>query len=303
MAERLKLNKLTKTPPFRKIAMGTWRTAKDPTVYGYAEIDMTEVNKHLPEYQRKHDVKITPAHLVGKAVAYCLNKNPELNGMLRFNKVYLRENVALFFQVNVPGTGKNKVKKANLSGTTIYKAENLSVAEISKALKQKSSELREDHGKALNKSLAVFKYIPWWLVGKFLDFMSFIIYGLRINLSKFGFPQDPFGSVMITNVGSLGIDIAWAPLCPYTRVPILFTVGSVNPKPVAINDKDIEVHQILPVSMTFDHRFIDGAHAAKLSEEFKNCFAEPEKFLFDQPTTTTSTSEHNDPIPLAAKSE
>jgi pyruvate dehydrogenase E2 component (dihydrolipoamide acetyltransferase) len=94
----------------------------------------------------------------------------------------------------------------------------------------------------------------------------------------FGFPKDPFGSVMITNVGSLGIDVAWAPLCPYTRVPLLLTVGAISEKPWVVDGK-VEVRPIMPIAVTFDHRLIDGIHAAQMAKTFKELFADPEKLL------------------------
>src|SRR5210317_1671131 len=100
--------------------MGTWRTAKDPSVYGLAEIDITETLAHLDAYANKHDVKISPAHLVGKAAAYCLQRRPESNAMIRGGRIYLREHVSLFYQVNIPGEGADKIKKATLSGCTIH---------------------------------------------------------------------------------------------------------------------------------------------------------------------------------------
>jgi pyruvate/2-oxoglutarate dehydrogenase complex dihydrolipoamide acyltransferase (E2) component len=39
------------------------------------------------------------------------------------------------------------------------------------------------------------------------------------------------------------------------------------------------VRPILPIGVTFDHRLIDGVHAAQMSAEFKKCFAEPAKYF------------------------
>ena len=34
---------------------------------------------------------------------------------------------------------------------------------------------------------------------------------------------------MITNIGSIGLDQAYVPLVPYSRVPILIALGAVSP--------------------------------------------------------------------------
>jgi pyruvate/2-oxoglutarate dehydrogenase complex dihydrolipoamide acyltransferase (E2) component len=276
---KLNLTKLTNTSPFRKVAMGTWRGVKDPTVYGLLEIDMKAVNDLLPAYSAKEGVKITASHLVGKATAYCMKRRPEINSMIRGSQIYLREDVTLFYQVNIPGDDKDKVKKATLSGCTIEKAENLSAAGIAKDMQEKVHKIKSKQDKVFKKNMDVIKLLPWCIVGYFLDFISWLNYGLNLNLSLLGVPKDPFGSVMITNVGSLGIDMAWAPLCHYTRVPLLLTICAMTDKAVVI-DGNIEVRPILPITITFDHRVIDGVHASQMAKDFKECFADPEKYLF-----------------------
>lgn len=277
---KVALKKVVDVSPFRKVAMGTWKTAKDPSVYGLVEIDMEKTLLLLPEYSKKHGIKITPAHLVGKAITYCMKRRPEINAMIRGSRIFLRENVALFYQVNIPGEGEDKVKKATLSGAVLHEAEKLETSGIAKALKDKASNIRTGKDLEMKKNMDVFKILPWWFVKYYLDIASFLMYGLNLNLSFLGIPKDPFGSVMITNIGSLGIDIAWAPLCPYTRVPLLLTVGATTEKPVAIEGK-VEVRPILPIAVTFDHRLIDGVHAANMAKDFKKCFAEPEKYLLN----------------------
>ncbi len=274
----LNLKVLDDTSPTRKMAMGTWKTVGDPSVYGLMEVDMSQVLKVLPDYEKKHGLKITPSHLVGKAMAYCMKLRPEINGMIRGSRIYLREDVTLFYQVNLPGNGKDTVKMATLSGTTIPKAETLKLHEIAEALSQKVKAARAGEDREIADNLKVFKYLPWWMSRFYLNIGSWLIYGLNLNMSFLGLPRDPFGSVMITNIGSLGIDVAWAPLCPYSRVPLLITVGAINDKPVAIEGK-VAIRAILPIAVTFDHRLIDGIHAAQMARDFKKCFSEPEVYL------------------------
>ena len=276
----VELIKPKRIPTFRKIAKGTWKDAKDPTVYGQVYVDMTEVDKQLPAYQEKHGVKITPAHIVGRAVCHCMSIRPEINALMRFNKIYFRKHAALFYQVNIPGEGDEKVKKANLSGAVLHEAEQMTLAGIANALKEKAGKIKTGQDKEMKKNMNMFKLIPWSLTGLYLDFVSWLLYTLNLDLRFLGVPKDPFGSVMITNIGGLGIDMAWAPLVPYSRVPLLLAVGAASDMPVAENGQ-VVVKRMLPIGVTFDHRLIDGVHAAQMAGEFKKCFAEPEKYLFN----------------------
>ncbi|MDA9189399.1 2-oxo acid dehydrogenase subunit E2 [bacterium] len=279
--KNLDLKQLKNTSPFRKIAMGTWNTAKDPSVYGIMELDLKKVQDLLPEYQKKHDIKITPAHLIGRAYSLAIKNRPEINSMIRGSKIYLRPSVSLFYQVNVPGkkdASGDQIKKATLSGAVIKDAGSKSTHQISSELKAHAAKIRAGQDKEMKNSMGIFKYLPWCLAKPFLNISSFLMYGLNLNLSALGVPRDPFGSVMITNVGSLGIDLAFAPLCPYTRVPLLFTIGAISDKAWVVDGK-VEVRPILPLVCTFDHRIIDGIHASQIAKDFKTYFAEPEKYL------------------------
>ena len=52
---RVKLKKIKKAAAFRKIAMGTWKTAKDPSTYALCELDMQPVYDLVDEYSKKHN--------------------------------------------------------------------------------------------------------------------------------------------------------------------------------------------------------------------------------------------------------
>ncbi len=263
---------------FRKIAMGSWRTAGDPSVYGLLEIDVTHALKFLEAEQTKTSAKLSIAHLVGKAVARVMQERPEINGLIRFNRIYQRKHVDLFYQVNVPGDPSDPVGKAMLSGEIVRGAENLSVIQISEELGRRAQVIRQGGKGELTASIQTLKLVPWTLMRWALNISSFLIYDLRLNLTWAGLSHDPFGSVMITNVGSLGIDVAWAPLVPYTRVPLLLTVGAIQKRPWVVQDQ-IQIRPIMRIGITFDHRFMDGIHASVMSRLFQLYLAEPDRYL------------------------
>jgi pyruvate dehydrogenase E2 component (dihydrolipoamide acetyltransferase) len=265
-------------PVFRKVAFATWKTASDPSVYAQVDIDMTQAIPFMEKLSADNGVKVTPTHLVAKAITRCMVSRPEINGMIRGGKISLRKHVALFFQVNAPGAGEDKVKGASLSGTTVHQIEDYSTVDIARRLSKNASDIKQGKDASFNQSMQMIRALPWCLVRPFLLFSMWLIYGLNLNLSFLGFPKDPFGSAMITNIGGMGLDIAWAPLCPYTRVPLLLTIGAIRDRVVAIDGKP-EVRKIMSIGVTFDHRLIDGVHAAQMCKEFTKCFAEPQTYL------------------------
>jgi pyruvate dehydrogenase E2 component (dihydrolipoamide acetyltransferase) len=79
---------------------------------------------------------------------------------------------------------------------------------------------------------------------------------------------------MVTNIGSLGLEEAYVPLVPYSRVPLLLAVGAIQTEAVVEGDA-IVAGQILRVFATFDHRVLDGMHASKMSKTLKRLFDDP----------------------------
>ena len=82
--------------PFRRLAIGTWRTAYDPSVYGTMHIHMDRATAYIEAFRQKTGVRLTVSHLVARAAAESLKKMPGANALLRFNRVYLRERIGVF---------------------------------------------------------------------------------------------------------------------------------------------------------------------------------------------------------------
>ncbi|MCE5296497.1 MAG: 2-oxo acid dehydrogenase subunit E2 [Euryarchaeota archaeon] len=90
------------------------------------------------------------------------------------------------------------------------------------------------------------------------------------------------GTFTITNYGAFGGTYG-TPIVNYPEVAILGT-GRVMDAPVVING-EIRIRKILPLSLTFDHRALDGAEAAKFLSDLKKHLESPEMMLFP-PTVT-----------------
>ena len=74
------------------------------------------------------------------------------------------------------------------------------------------------------------------------------------------------GTFTITNIGVIG-GIFATPIINYPEVAILAT-GKIHDKPLVVNGR-IEIRKVLPLSLSFDHRIIDGAEAARFVNTLK----------------------------------
>ena len=267
----LELVKKTDVSSFRKIAIGTWQTAYDPSVYGTMEIRMDEAMKYIAEFRAHTGKRITVSHLMAKAMGAVFVEVPDANSVLRWNRVYLRKRIGAFFQVVMTDEGAGKT---DLSGATIYDVDQKSLYQIQEEFQTKVDKVRARKDEALESTRKTFLSIPYLFLNRFLKILGFFSFQLNLDLRWAGIPNDPFGSVMITNVGSLGLDTAYVPLVPYSHVPILLAVGAVKEQPI-VEGGVVKVGKVMRVNATFDHRFIDGFHAAVMSRVLKEWLEKP----------------------------
>jgi pyruvate dehydrogenase E2 component (dihydrolipoamide acetyltransferase) len=267
----LELIKKTDVSSFRKIAIGTWQTAYDPSVYGTMEIRMDEAMKYIAEFRARTGKRITVSHLMAKAMGAVFQEVPDANAVLRWNRVYLRKRIGAFFQVVMTDEGAGKT---DLSGATIYDIEQKSLFQIQDEFQAKVDKVRARKDEALESTRKTFLSIPYIFLNRFLKILGFFSFQMNLDLRWAGIPNDPFGSCMITNVGTLGLDVAFVPLVPYSHVPILLAVGAVKDEAV-VEDGQIVIRKIMRVNATFDHRFIDGFHAATMSRVLRKWLEHP----------------------------
>lgn len=84
------------------------------------------------------------------------------------------------------------------------------------------------------------------------------------------------GTFTISNLGMYAID-AFTPIINPPETAIL-GVGRINEKPVGVNG-EIKLRKMMSLSLSFDHRVIDGAAAAAFLTELKSILEEPFRLL------------------------
>ena len=99
------------------------------------------------------------------------------------------------------------------------------------------------------------------LIGKELKQVSELCRNLKIDKKElFG------GSMTITSLGGIGGSF-FTPIINYPEVAIL-GVGRSEKKQIFLNGK-FQVRTMLPISLSYDHRIIDGAEAARFNNDLK----------------------------------
>lgn len=283
---------------FRRIALGTWKTVGDPSVYGTMKLRADAMLGYIETFRARTGKRLTITHVMAKAVALVLSKMPDANAILRRNRIYLRDDIGVFFQVAMedPETGE-----VDLSGATIFDAHEKSMEEIVDEFSAKVTRVKKGKDKELEGTRSTFKKIPYRFLTWFLDILGYLSFELNLDLKWAGIPKDPFGSAMVTNIGSLGLEEAYVPLVPYSHVPLLIAVGTAQEEAV-IENGQLTIGKVLRACATFDHRVLDGTHAAHMAKTMTRIFEDPEKYLGALPEAAKPSPEAEKPLPEAAES-
>jgi pyruvate dehydrogenase E2 component (dihydrolipoamide acetyltransferase) len=268
----LNLRPLKKVSGWRKAALGGWGSPGDPSVYAFLEVEADPALAYIERCARESGERVTLTHFTGRAIAEAFKRNPEINCIIRWGRLYEREDVSVFFQVATDKKGED------LSGVVIHRADQKSVSEIAAEMNLKVAAVRTNQDKSYARLKGLFGFLPGWAVKFAIDFSSFVMFRLNIWSPLLGPPKNPFGSVMVTNIGSLGMNRGLAPLVPYSHVPMLIALGAVEEVPAVRDGKVVAVRRIT-LGATFDHRLIDGVVGAKMAEVLRKCFADPEKLF------------------------
>jgi len=268
---------LLKNPSsWRRLSIANWKAPNDPTVYGSMSFDWTKGALFLDKLNAQSDIKIPPTHFMAKTVALVLKKYPDLNGVIRWNKIYLRNTVDIFLQVAIDD--EKSGGRPDLSGAKIDECDIKNLSQIALELKKKSESIRQKNDPQFKKTLNLIKIIPPFLLPWVIRMITFLIHDLRINRPSLGLVADPFGSAMVTSVGMLKVPPGYAPLVPISRVPLIICIGEILDKPWVVN-KEVVVRPVLKVMITFDHRFMDGLKGSQMAHLLTDIISNPEKFM------------------------
>ncbi len=253
---------------WRKVAIGTWSTTKDPSIYGFVDLDATPILEKIEEY-RKRGIRLTPTVVLAKAIAHGIERYSAFNSILRLGKLYQRKTIDIFLQVSVVENGEE-----NLSGAVVREVNHKSLEMILQELQEKAKRIRTHEDPEFKGIKSRLKHIPSFVIARILDAVSFITHTLNLWSPALGTPRDPFGSAMVTSVGGMGLEYGFAPLVPYSRCPMVLAIGRITDKPV-VENAQIVIKPMLPVSVTLDHRLIDGYGCSRILEGLKDYLKHP----------------------------
>jgi hypothetical protein len=89
----LELEPIRRLSTFRRLALGTWRTAYDPSVYGSLTLRMGPALAYIDAFRAATGKRLTITHLMARAVGAVLQRVPDANALLRRGRIYRRKRI------------------------------------------------------------------------------------------------------------------------------------------------------------------------------------------------------------------
>ena len=269
---------LTGLSSWRRLAAATWRLPDDASMYAQIDIDLTATRALLPRASTHYGTRLTVTHLVIKALGDTLRAHPECNLLVRRGRLYQRDHVCMSVAVAIPPENADQEMKADLTEVVLRDVDQMDLGAIATAMQRGARAVRANEDKDFAKAKGIMNALPPRGLNWLLRFLGWLQFDWNISLGALGLPRDPFGGAMITNVGSFGITVAYPPLVPFMRIPIILCVGEAQDKAVVV-DGQIVVRPILPIFATIDHRVIDGYQGGRMIKTFKGILENPALLL------------------------
>lgn len=252
---------------WRKVASTIYKKPVDSKIFGTIELDVTALETFVLE-KRHQGLKITIMHPMILFVARALKQEvPALNCYVSRGRIIHRRQVDALVSVLIRGGDQ-------LGSVRVPEADKLTLREIAAILAREVPHSRkgiENKTMGLKNLLAA---LPWpfrsWITG----FMKWLVIDLGISIPGLGLSPNSFGSFVFSNIGSIGLDVGYAALMPFSNLALVLTMGSVQTKP-AMLDGQIVPRRILTLSAVFDHRVVDAAHGGRLFRYLKRAVRTP----------------------------
>jgi pyruvate dehydrogenase E2 component (dihydrolipoamide acetyltransferase) len=262
--------------------IASWSDPSEGNIYGVVEVDVTKAQLYIEKLRKEHGEHITITHISLKALALGVREAPCLNGRLICGRFFPFTTIDMGCLVALDG-GKD------LANAKLTEIDKRSIVDICRQLRQKTEKLRQGKDEDFNKTTSTLQMLPIEAIQFIVSTVGYLASALGLNFPALGARPFPFGCALVTSVGMMGLDLAFVPFLPFARVPFLAMIGSVVRKPRVMENDRIEVRPIVTMTATMDHRFVDGAQAARMAARVKEVMEDPEKFDFDEMEETKKT--------------
>lgn len=244
-----------------RLALAGWRTPHAGLAYGFLDLDVGDAEEWCRE------TGVTLPQLAGAALGRGLVAVPDLNARVVLGRIRPRPTVDISFAVASQRGG-------HLTAALVRDADRKDPAEIARELRCATLDVLRGEPHELSRVVRIADRMPGFLLRPGMALAGWVTAALGLPLRPLGLPPHPFGSALLSGVGTFGVDRALAPLLPFARVGCVVTVGSVAWKPRVV-DGEVVPKRVVELGVTVDHRLVDGAQGARFAQVLREVIERP----------------------------
>jgi len=254
---------VTKVSVLRRMAPHVMTTRAGATVYFDQRIDLSRTIGWLDE----RGFSLFELMLCGYVRA--LATRPDLHRFVVGRRLYQRKDIELSFAVK-----KQLADGAALTMVKVRFDPDDDVAAVSRRLRDAIGVGRGDVPVASEKEMMLVTRLPRVLV-RFLVWAQGVLDYFNMLPSSL-IRNDPlYASMVVANLGSIGLDAAYHHLYEYGTVPLFAAIGRVHKAQWVDTAGQVSVRDVVEVRYAFDERIADGFYAARSLERFKDWIEDP----------------------------
>lgn len=252
---------------WRKVASTIYKKPTDSKIYGTVELDVTDLEKYIAQ-KRKEGVKTTLTYILTLILGRAIRQDvPELNTYVKRGKIKQRKQIDATVSVLLPGGEMGSVKVEN--------SDQLTIKEITELIAGRIRDSRKGTENDTMQSKSMLASVPWPFRTWLFKLYRAITIHWGISLPGIGLDSNSFGSYVVSNIGTVGLDTGFGSLLPSSNVSFVMVLGSVIKKPAVVND-EIVPRRLMLISATLDHRVVDGSHGGRMFRTIKYLIKHPE---------------------------
>ena len=252
---------------WRKIASTIYRKPVDSKIFGSVELDITDLEQYIKQ-KRKSGLKLTLTHFFLLATARAIKEVvPEFNTYVKRGNIYAYEQIDATVSILLPSGEMGSVKMQNIAAMTLRE-----VVEKMQTAIMATRKGNDKHTQQIKDRLAS---VPWLLRGFVYRAIRFITVDWGLSIPFLGLTANSFGAFVLSNIGSIGLDMGYPALFPSANVSFVLILGGVAQKPWVV-DGHIVPRTIIALGAALDHRVVDASHGGKLFKYLKKAVNQPQ---------------------------
>ena len=235
------------------------------------QIDLTAMNAFLAEKNAgRTEDRYTLMHAIVAALVRTITLRPKMNRFIQGNRLYQRDDLTTGFVVKKQFADNGAEALAFLKWgpeTTIDTVHEKVMAEI--------HECRSDKLDNSTAGMEKFTHLPRWMMRIAIRILFILDYYGRAPYSLV--KKDPnYSTVFISNLGSIKLNANYHHLSNWGTTSIFLVIGKKHLAPIYDEKGNMEMHEVVDLSITLDERIADGYYYSKSVQILKHLLQHPE---------------------------